>query len=89
MLLDPEIDITKVRSRRRLLAYTQEQYRRLASLPAMAFALSSFDPKAAVQMLRERSDSIGRGATIGELLEILPAEETGPVLHKQRGHSQP
>jgi len=75
---DPPADIglREVDVRGRLLEHAHEQYRRLASLPSMAFDYSTFDPPEAAQMLRDQSEWIGRGAALGELLEVLPTPET-------------
>ena len=51
---------------REMLAYTRDQYARLASLPAMSFEAASFDPASAAAIVRERTASIGRGMTLPE-----------------------
>lgn len=48
----------------------QEQYRRLASLPELAFAASGFDGAEAARIFRELQGRIGRGGCYGEWVGI-------------------
>lgn len=74
-----EIGLEQLKGRG-LLDDARRQYRRLASLPEMAFVASAFDPVKAAEVVLNRPPLIGRGASYGILLEegdaALPAMET-------------
>jgi hypothetical protein len=55
---------------RELLDFAAAQYRRLASVPDLAFQTSGFEPSAAAAVIRTQEGFVGREATWGELLEI-------------------
>lgn len=63
-----EIGLEQLKGRG-LLEDTRRQYRRLASLPEMAFVASTFDPKKAAEVVLNRPPLIGRGSSYGILLE--------------------
>ena len=62
-----------IASQRKFQQAAREQYRRLASLPELAFAASAFDGDGAAQGFLSLLGWIGRGGCYGELLEITPA----------------
>jgi hypothetical protein len=66
---DPEL--RQARFQRELLDGARAQYARLAALSSWAFEASRFDPDQAAQAIRERPEALGRGAVLGELVEIL------------------
>ena len=55
-----------------LLDHARDQYRRLASIPQLAFTTADFDPQEAVRALAERRTPWGRGASWGRL--VTPGE---------------
>jgi hypothetical protein len=55
-----------------LLAHARAQYRRLASVPEWAWIASGFDPQVAAVNLRASRPVLGREATWGELLSVVP-----------------
>jgi hypothetical protein len=56
-----------------LLRQTENQYQKIASLPELMFPFSQFDPKVAGQTFLNRTFSIARESTYGELADIQPA----------------
>lgn len=56
----------------RLRAGTAAQYARLASLPSLAFAGRDIDPRGMAAQLARTADLIGRGASLGILLDNAP-----------------
>ncbi len=68
---DPPADLglEDLAFKRDLLLKTRQQYLRLASLPSLAFAVSSFAPDPTAAALRERNFPLARGAAFGRTVE--------------------
>lgn len=72
------LGLAAIEFQRDLLNGARSQYARLASLPALAFEVSSFNPVEAAAVLRNREGVIARGAAPGLLVEIKPPQTPGP-----------
>ena len=70
---------------RDLLRSASDQYARLAALPEWAFRASTFDPARAAVAVGSRSGLLGRGAALGELVEVLAA----PGAPERQGSTPP
>ncbi len=77
---DPPTDIglQEVAFRGEILGHAQRQYRRLASLPQLAFEASTFEPLEAARRFTSLQGPIARGPATGELVEILPLADREP-----------
>ncbi|WP_295588278.1 hypothetical protein [uncultured Lamprocystis sp.] len=58
-----------------LIDHARTQYRRLASVPELAFTTADFDPQAALTTLRERTAPLGRGPCWGRLVQHAAEEK--------------
>jgi len=72
---------------RDLLLGARSQYTRLASLLEYAFLTSTFDPAAAAAAVRARSGAIGRGASLGGLVEVLAGPQARTALENASYHA--
>ncbi len=81
---DPPADVglEDVTPRERLVIHARRQYRRLTSLPQLAFEASSFDPAAAAERILDLDGPIARGPALGELIEIRSEEDWEPARSK-------
>ncbi len=70
-----DVGLEDLAARAQLLNHARRQYRRLASLPQLAFEASSFDPAAAAERILDVDGPIARGPALGELVEIRSAED--------------
>jgi len=64
----PPPDKTFTIDQLRFVEATRRQYARLASLPELAFEVQSFDPEAAAERARQIVKTVGRGATLAEIM---------------------
>jgi len=55
---------------RELQRYAEDQYRRLAALPELAFAASAFDGRREAEQVRALSGLVGQGGSYGEWLGV-------------------
>ena len=58
-----------------LVDHARNQYRRLASVPELAFTTADFDPQAALTTLRDRTAPLGRGPCWGRLVQHAAEDE--------------
>ncbi|HET9768298.1 MAG TPA: hypothetical protein VFS60_15700, partial [Thermoanaerobaculia bacterium] len=72
-----------VEFKRHLLLAAQAQYARLASLPEYAFRAPAFDPAAAAGVVAGNRLPIGRGASLAELVDAVPARTHRPAAAAQ------
>lgn len=63
-----DLGLYAIAFQRDLIRAAQDQYRRLASLPELAFEASTFQPDQAAERFRNISGPIARGAALGELV---------------------
>jgi len=63
-----ELNLHAIAPQRDLLESAQNQYQRLASLPALAFEAATFRPEDAAEQFEQIAHPIARGAALGELV---------------------
>lgn|GEM_PF-1403810 len=75
--------------KRDLLLGARLQYARLASLPELAFQVSTFNPELAAAAVRGRKEAIGRGTSLGELVEEVPSGPGRVTAPGAEAHNEP